>query len=83
MLDNMTPSQVREPLAELERRGLRDRVLVEVSGGVTLENIGEYAALGPDVISTSSITLKAKPLDLTLEILEVGSHWMNGDWQKA
>lgn len=71
MLDNMTPSQVKEALAELERRGLRDRVLVEVSGGVTLENIGEYAALGPDVISTSSITLKAKPIDLTMEVLEV------------
>ncbi len=71
MLDNMTPDQVKETLAELERRGLRSRVLVEVSGGVTLENIGEYAALNPDVISTSSITLKARPIDLTMEVLEV------------
>lgn len=71
MLDNMEPEQVKRALEELERRGLRGRVIVEVSGGVTLDNIGEYAALGPDVISTSSITLKARPIDLTLEVVEV------------
>ncbi|GAB6148800.1 carboxylating nicotinate-nucleotide diphosphorylase [Stetteria hydrogenophila] len=71
MLDNMTPGEVAEALRELERRGLRERVTVEVSGGVTPENIAEYAALGPDVISTSSITLKARPVDLSLEVVEV------------
>ncbi len=71
MLDNMDPGQVREALRRLEEEGLRGRVLVEVSGGVSPDNVEEYAAAGPDVISTSSITMKARPIDLSLEVVEV------------
>ena len=71
MLDNMTPSQVREAIRRLEEEGLRGKVLVEVSGGVNLDNVEEYAAAGPDVISTSSITMRARPVDLTMEVVEV------------
>jgi nicotinate-nucleotide pyrophosphorylase (carboxylating) len=67
MLDNMTPAQVRE-CVELVRGGRRPGVLVEVSGNVTLDTVSEYAAAGPDLISTSAITQSAPALDLGLEV---------------
>jgi nicotinate-nucleotide pyrophosphorylase (carboxylating) len=67
MLDNMTPGQVKKCVA-LVRQSSRPGVLVEVSGRVTLETVGEYAAAGPDLISTSAITQSAPALDLVLDV---------------
>ncbi len=50
------------------RTSSRPGVLVEVSGRVTLETIAEYAAAGPDLISTSAITQSAPALDLGLDV---------------
>jgi nicotinate-nucleotide pyrophosphorylase [carboxylating] (EC 2.4.2.19) len=71
MLDNMSPQEVARVVEELRRRGLRNKVVIEVSGGVTAENIGEYAKLDVDVISCGYITLSAKALDMSLEVVEV------------
>lgn len=71
MLDNFAPERAREAIELLERAGLRGRVVVEVSGGVTLENIEEYARAGPDVISMGWITHSARAIDMSLEVLEV------------
>jgi nicotinate-nucleotide pyrophosphorylase (carboxylating) len=66
-LDNMAPAQVAE-CVELVRRSRRPDVLVEVSGGVLLDTVAEYAAAGPDLISTSAITQSAPALDLGLDV---------------
>jgi nicotinate-nucleotide pyrophosphorylase (carboxylating) len=71
MLDNMPPQEVAKVVEELRRRGLRDRVVIEVSGGVTANNIVEYAKLDVDVISCGYITLSARALDMSLEVVEV------------
>jgi len=71
MLDNMHPQEVAKVVEELRKRGLRDRVVIEVSGGVTAENIVEYAKLDVDVISCGYITLSARALDMSLEVVEV------------
>ena len=42
-------------------------VLVELSGGVTLENVAAYADAGVDLISTSAITQSAPALDIGLD----------------
>jgi nicotinate-nucleotide pyrophosphorylase (carboxylating) len=42
--------------------------LVEVSGGVTLETVGEYAGAGADLVSTSAITQSAPALDIGLDL---------------
>jgi len=68
LLDNMTPVEVRETLALLESAGLRDRVRVEVSGGITEATIGAYAALGIDLVSVGALTHSVRSLDLTLEV---------------
>jgi nicotinate-nucleotide pyrophosphorylase (carboxylating) len=71
MLDNMSPQEVAKVVDELRRRGLRDKVVIEVSGGITAENIAEYAKLDVDVISCGYITLSARALDMSLEVVEV------------
>jgi nicotinate-nucleotide pyrophosphorylase (carboxylating) len=63
MLDNMTPDEVRACVAEVA-----GRVLVEVSGGITLATAPAYAAAGADLLSTSAITQSAPALDLGLDL---------------
>jgi len=71
MLDNFTPEEVAETIKVLEEKGLRKRVLIEVSGGVTEENIVEYAKAQPDVISLGRLTHSARAVDLSLEVMGV------------
>lgn len=68
LLDNMTPQQVKKSLGVLEAKKIRDRVLVEVSGRITKENLASYAMKGVDVISVGSITNSAKAIDMSLEL---------------
>ena len=72
MLDNMSPSQVRETLAVLTKNGLRDRVTIELSGGIDETTLGEYAACGVDVISMGALTHTVRSFSLSLEILPCG-----------
>ena len=70
MCDNMAPDEVRECVAVVRAhpRGTAGAVLLEVSGGVSLENIGEYAAAGADLISVGAITHSAPALDIALDL---------------
>ncbi len=65
MLDNMGPDDAKKAYEEIKR--LNEKVVVEVSGGITFENIAAYAPCA-DVISTSKITIGARPVDFTLEL---------------
>jgi nicotinate-nucleotide pyrophosphorylase (carboxylating) len=69
LLDNMTPGHVRETLAGLKRAGLRDRVTIELSGGIDETTLPEYAALDVDVISMGFLTHTVKNFSVTLEVL--------------
>ncbi|TDA33159.1 MAG: nicotinate-nucleotide diphosphorylase (carboxylating), partial [Hadesarchaea archaeon] len=71
MLDNVPPSEVRRAVEELRKAGLRDRVIVEASGGITPENLEEYAGTGADVVSSSYMTFRSLAVDMSLEIREV------------
>lgn len=70
MLDNLTARQVRSIVKALSRKDLRDKVTIEVSGGITHKNVREYAAADIDVISIGSITHSVKSIDMSLEINE-------------
>ena len=69
MLDNMNPDEIRNVLNALENKGLRNKILIEVSGGINPDNIVDYVKTGVDVISTGYITHSAKSLDMSLEII--------------
>ncbi|NHV96301.1 MAG: carboxylating nicotinate-nucleotide diphosphorylase [Thaumarchaeota archaeon] len=68
MLDNMPLEGVKEVVEEFERRGLRNRVLLEASGGINQTNFLDYAQAGVDVISMGSLTISPQPLDISLEV---------------
>jgi nicotinate-nucleotide pyrophosphorylase (carboxylating) len=63
LCDNMTPAEVAECVTLAG-----GRVLVEVSGGVTIDTVAGYAAAGADLISTSVITQSAPALDIGLDL---------------
>ena len=69
MLDNMSVSEIKKAVSGLEKMGLRGRLLLEASGGINLENIGEYAKTGVDILSIGRLTHSAPSLDISLEIL--------------
>ena len=68
LLDNMDPAAVAVAVttARAEAAG---PIVTEVSGGVTLESIGDYAAAGPDRISVGALTHSAPVLDLGLDLI--------------
>jgi nicotinate-nucleotide pyrophosphorylase (carboxylating) len=68
MLDNFTPDLVRSSLEKIRNLGLRNKVVIEVSGGITLDNIYEYASSLPDVISIGSMTHSFQSIDYSLEL---------------
>jgi nicotinate-nucleotide pyrophosphorylase (carboxylating) len=67
LLDNMSPDEVRACVS-LARATAPPGFLVEVSGGITLDNVRSYADAGPDLISTSAITQSAPALDLAFDL---------------
>jgi nicotinate-nucleotide pyrophosphorylase (carboxylating) len=68
LLDNMSPEEVETVLFTLKDKGLRDKVVVEVSGGINPDNILAYAKLEVEVVSTGYITHSAPSLNLSLEV---------------
>lgn len=68
MFDNMAPEDIRKCLSALGDRGLREGRLFEASGGITLENIEEYAASGVDIVSMGCLTHSVRSLNVKLEI---------------
>jgi nicotinate-nucleotide pyrophosphorylase (carboxylating) len=64
LLDNMAPEMIRRAVALIA-----GAALVEVSGGVRLATLGDYALPGVDVISIGALTHSAIAVDLSLDIL--------------
>ncbi|RJS76655.1 carboxylating nicotinate-nucleotide diphosphorylase [Candidatus Bathyarchaeota archaeon] len=74
MLDNFSPKQVKKAIKLLEKAGFREKVVLEASGGITKENILEYASTGVDIVSLGEITQSSRALDMSLEITRVRKH---------
>jgi nicotinate-nucleotide pyrophosphorylase (carboxylating) len=71
MLDNFSPKQVREAVNALKQAGFFGKVLLEVSGGITEQNLLEYASAQVDIISMGALTHSVNALDISLEITKV------------
>ncbi len=69
MLDNLSPAQIKPLVKQLEKSGFRN-VLLEASGGITAENLLEYASTGVDLVSLGELTHSVKALDISLEIVK-------------
>jgi nicotinate-nucleotide pyrophosphorylase (carboxylating) len=69
LLDNFSLELLRE--AVIKAKG---RVLLEASGGITLDTIRSIAQTGVDFISSGALTHSAMAIDLTMEF----SYWKEG-----
>jgi nicotinate-nucleotide pyrophosphorylase (carboxylating) len=69
MLDNFSPEQAGKIMREISRIGLRKKVKIEISGGITMQNIRDYAKELPDIISVGFLTHSSKAIDFSLEII--------------
>ena len=65
MLDNMTPEEIGRCKKEIA-----GRAIVEVSGGVSKDNLEKYCQTGVDVISMGALTHSVPAKDLSLKIVE-------------
>ena len=65
MFDNFTPEMTREGV-----RRVAGRAETESSGGITFENLREYAECGVDFISVGALTHQIKSLDMSLKACE-------------
>lgn len=64
MLDNFTPELTKEAIKLID-----GRCETESSGGITLDNIKDYAASGVDFISLGMLTHSVKSLDISFKII--------------
>jgi len=67
MLDNMSVKEVKACVDI--RRISKVKTLLEVSGGITLDTIEDYAKTGIDMISVGALTHSVDAIDMSLEIV--------------
>jgi nicotinate-nucleotide pyrophosphorylase (carboxylating) len=63
LLDNLTPGDAREQITWIAGRST-----VELSGGITLQNVREYAETGADYVSSGAITHSAPAVDVSFRL---------------
>lgn len=68
MFDNMPPSGIKKAVLALEKKGLRDRIILEASGNISLDSVKEYSRTGVNVISVGALTHSSNWLDISLNI---------------
>ena len=69
MLDNFSPKQAKAAGEALRKAGF-SKLMLEVSGGITCENLLDYAQADVDIISMGELTHSVKALDISLEIVK-------------
>jgi nicotinate-nucleotide pyrophosphorylase (carboxylating) len=68
LLDNMDCPKMQTAVELRDRAGKKGKVLLEASGGVTLETVRPIALTGVDRIAVGAITHSAPALDISMEI---------------
>jgi nicotinate-nucleotide pyrophosphorylase (carboxylating) len=63
LLDNLTPQEAAQWVREIG-----GRAQVELSGGITLDNIRAYAETGADFVSCGAITHSARAMDISFRL---------------
>ena len=65
MLDNFTSKEASETIKKLKQFS---NIEVEISGGITIDNVADYAEHA-DFISLGSLTMSSKPVDFSLHVI--------------
>jgi nicotinate-nucleotide pyrophosphorylase (carboxylating) len=69
LLDNMTPEEAKRCVQLV--RSLRRDCVIEISGGITLDNARTYAETGADFLSSGALTHSASAANLSLLVESV------------
>jgi nicotinate-nucleotide pyrophosphorylase (carboxylating) len=71
MLDNMSIKDMKEAVKMRNKRieKSNNKVLLEASGGINLENIREIAETGIDIISIGALTHSARAVDISMKVI--------------
>jgi nicotinate-nucleotide pyrophosphorylase (carboxylating) len=70
LLDNMDCPRMQTAVEMRDKAGLKGKVALEASGGVTLETVRSIAVTGVERIAVGAITHSARALDIGLEVEE-------------
>ena len=65
MLDNFTPEEAKNTVFKIKKFS---NIEIEISGGITLNNIEKYAPYA-DFISLSSLTMSSSPINFSLHVI--------------
>ena len=68
LLDNMGVTGAGEAQRALSEAGLRGRCILEGSGGVVLESLGDWSESGVNLVSSSALNRGVSPLDMSMLI---------------
>ena len=68
MLDNFSITDIDRAIKKIRTECKTDRCLIEVSGGISLDKVGNIAALGVDYISVGSLTHSSSALNMSLDL---------------
>jgi nicotinate-nucleotide pyrophosphorylase (carboxylating) len=63
LLDNLTPGEAADWIREIN-----GRATVELSGGITIENVRAYAEAGADFVSSGAITHSSRAMDISFRL---------------
>jgi nicotinate-nucleotide pyrophosphorylase (carboxylating) len=69
MLDNMAVSDVKAAIDLKKKMKPAKKVVFEASGGITLDNVEEYAKTGVERISVGSLTDSIESVDMSLKVM--------------
>ncbi len=64
LLDNLSPAEAREWIGIVN-----GRARVELSGGITLETVRDYAESGADFVSAGAVTHSARAMDISFRLI--------------
>jgi nicotinate-nucleotide pyrophosphorylase (carboxylating) len=70
MFDNFIPSEAESGIKAIREFGKFNDIEIELSGGITLSNIVDYAKAQPDLISVGQLTHSPAAVDYSLEIVK-------------
>lgn len=70
LLDNQGADALAKQVAHIRARPDKDHVMIEASGGITLDNLAEVVASGVDRVSIGAFTHSAPALDVSMRLIE-------------
>ncbi len=68
LLDNMKPEAVRRAVGLVRSRPGGAKIRIEASGGITLQNVRQFAEAGVDWVSIGALTHSAPAVDISFEV---------------